>query len=103
MRFPAVLSSIACAVVIGASAFAQQTSGRLSAEQQDIGRVETRIQRYDHALGIVSQLTRPLGAETECTGVCYFPSSTQPIAWRCAPKERCDLHCGVSPPVGGCN
>jgi hypothetical protein len=35
--------------------------------------------------------------------VCYFPSSSKPIAWRCQPDERCDLHCTINPPVGGCN
>jgi hypothetical protein len=103
MRSSALLSTIVCAVAVAAPAFAQQASGRISAEQHDIGRVETRIQKYDQALGVISQLARPLGAETECYGVCYFPSSTQPISWRCAPKERCNLHCAVNPPVGGCD
>jgi hypothetical protein len=94
---------IAVAVLIGGPAVAQQTGGRIAAEQRDIGRVETRIQKYDQALGVISQLTRPTGAETECQGVCYFPSSTHPISWRCAPKERCDLHCAFNPPVGGCD
>ena len=89
--------------LIGSPAVAEQAGGRLSAERPDIGRVETRIQKYDQALGVITQLSRPLGEETECQGVCYFPSSTRPISWRCAPKERCDLHCAVSPPVGGCN
>jgi len=87
---------------IDSPAVAEQAGGRISAEQPDIGRVETRIEKYDQALGVVIQLTRPLGAETECHGICYFPSSTQPTSWRCAPQQRCDLHCTVSPPVGGC-
>jgi hypothetical protein len=91
------------ALVVATPAFAQKSASQISAEQHDIGRLETRIQKYDQALGVVSQLARPLGAETECQGTCYFPSRTQPISWRCAPRESCDLHCDVSPPVGGCN
>ncbi len=103
MRLSAILSIIAGACVIAAPAMAQQAGAPITADRHDIGRVETRIQRYDQALGVVAQMTRPLGAEVECNGVCYFPSSTQPTSWRCAPSERCDLHCDVSPPVGGCN
>ena len=82
---------------------AQQAAGRLSAEQRDIGRLETRIQRYNQALGVVTQLRRPLGDETECNGICFFPSSSHPVAWRCAPNDSCNLHCDVNPPVGGCH
>jgi hypothetical protein len=103
MHGSTLISTIGCALVVAAPAFAQQAGGPISAEQHDIGRVETRIQKYDQALGVIAQLARPLGAATECQGVCYFPSSTRPISWRCAPKQRCDLHCGVNPPVGGCN
>jgi hypothetical protein len=103
MRSSALLATVLAAFLIGGSAVAQQAGGRMTAEQPDIGRVEARIQKYDQALGVVSQLTRPLGGETECQGVCYFPSSTQPISWRCAPKQRCDLRCTVNPPVGGCD
>ncbi|MGH7113357.1 MAG: hypothetical protein ACREE9_02560 [Stellaceae bacterium] len=91
------------AQAVSAPALARQPGGQTSAEQHDIGRVETRIQRYDQALGVIAQLTRPLGAEVECNGICYFPSSTRPASWRCAPKARCDLHCDVNPPVGGCD
>ncbi len=103
--FPSSVSIIiaAASVLLADVAASAQQSGRLSAEQRDIGRVETRIQKYDQALGVVTQVIRPLGSETECNGICYFPSSSRPVAWRCAPKETCDLHCNVNPPVGGCN
>lgn len=91
------------ALAICAPALAQQTAGPTSAARRDIGRLETRIQKYDQALGVIAQFVRPLGAEVECNGICYFPNSTQPASWRCAPKARCDLHCDVSPPVGGCD
>jgi hypothetical protein len=103
MRFSALLATIAVAVLIGSPAVAEQMGGRITAEQPDIGRVETRIEKYDQALGVVSQLTRPFGAETDCQGVCYFPSSSKSVSWRCPPKERCDLRCAVNPPVGGCD
>jgi hypothetical protein len=108
MHTSALLPTIICAFAVGAAsfaetpAFAQKSGGQISAEQPDIGRIETRIEKYDQALGVVTRLARPLGAETECNGVCYLPSSTRPISWRCAPAERCDLHCSVTPPVGGC-
>ncbi|MGA8756082.1 MAG: hypothetical protein WB611_07085 [Stellaceae bacterium] len=95
--------AIASVLLAGITASAQQSGGGLSAEQRDIGRVETRIQKYNQALGVVTRLNRPLGAETECSGICYFPSSSRPVAWRCAPNETCDLHCDVNPPVGGCH
>ncbi len=95
--------AIACGLIAGVPALAQQSGGRLKAEQQDIGQVETSIQKYDQALGVVSRLSRPLGAETECYGTCFLPSSGQSISWRCAPKATCDLHCNVNPPVGGCH
>ena len=104
MRSSALLTAtIVAAVLIGGPAVAQPADGHVTAEQHDIGRVETRIQKYDQALGVVIQLTRPTGAETECQGVCFFPSSTRPTSWRCGPKERCDLHCAANPPVGGCD
>jgi hypothetical protein len=103
MRPSVLLATIIGAILIGAPAVAAQAGSEIGAEQRDIGRVEARIQKYDQALGVVSRLSRPLGAEVECNGICYFPSSSQPVSWRCAPKERCDLHCDVSPPVGGCH
>ena len=104
MRSSALLATtIVVAVLIGGPAVAEPAGARITAEQSDIGRVETRIQKYDQALGVVSQLTRPFGAETDCQGVCYFPSSSKSVSWRCPPKRRCALHCAVNPPVGGCD
>ena len=96
--------SLALFSCLSGVAFAQQTSGNaLMAEQKDIGKVQTRIQKYEGAMGVIVQLVRPDLANVECNGVCYFPSSSRPIAWRCAPDKKCDLHCAVNPPVGGCN
>ena len=84
--------------------FAQQMRGDgVTADQKDIGKVQTRIEKYDQALGVVIQLALPRGANVECNAVCYFPSSSKPIAWKCEPDRKCDLHCTVNPPVGGCN
>jgi hypothetical protein len=97
------LSMAGCLLITGLPAIAQQSPGRLSAAQRDIGQVETRIQKYDQALGVVTRLTRRPDAETECDGVCFFPSSSRSVSWRCAPDNSCDLHCEVNPPVGGCH
>lgn len=103
MRALVLLSGIGWALVAATPAWAQQGGRGLAAEQRDIGRLETHIRNYGQALGVISQLTRPLGAETECQGVCYSASSTRPVSWSCAPNEQCDLHCLASPPVGGCD
>jgi hypothetical protein len=103
MRSSALLATIAAVFLFGGPAVAEQAGRRITVEQDNIGRVETHIQKYDQALGVVSQLTRPFGAETDCQGVCYFPNSTQSVSWRCPLKQRCALHCAVNPPVGGCD
>jgi hypothetical protein len=104
MRFLLVFLLISgCLPFTERAAIAQQAAGRLSAEQRDIGRLETRIQRYDQALGVVMRLSRPQGDETECNGICFFPSSSHSVLWRCAPNDSCNLHCDVNPPVGGCH
>ena len=71
--------------------------------QKDIGKLQTRVDKSDQALGVVIQLARPGGANVECNGVCYLPSSSKPVAWKCEPARKCDLHCAINPPVGGCN
>ena len=98
----AFLLAIACGPAAGQTVAAQQAAGKLSARQHDIGRLDVGIEKFDHALGVVSRLSRPLGAETECSGICYLPSSSHPVSWRCSPQAACELHCDVNPPVGGC-
>ena len=86
------------------SGFAQQAGGNATtAEQKDIGRVQIHIEKSDQALGVVIQLARPSGANVECNGVCYLPSSSKPVAWKCEAARKCDLHCAVNPLAGGCN
>jgi hypothetical protein len=82
---------------------AQQVGSGIAADQKDIGKVQVQVQKYDQALGVVSQLSRLQSSNVECNGVCYFPNSSKPISWKCEPGKKCDLHCTVSPPVGGCN
>ena len=104
MRIFALSLAVLCWLSAGGPGLAQQTGGDgIAADQKDIGKVQTRIQKFDQALGVVIQLARSRGANVECNAVCYFPSSSKPIAWRCQPDERCDLHCTINPPVGGCN
>lgn len=99
-KFALSLALMAC---LSGLAFAQQTANTVTAEQKDIGKLRTRIQKYEEALGVIVQLVRPDLADVECNGVCYFPSSSRPVAWRCGPGKTCDLHCAVNPPVGGCD
>ena len=85
-----------------AAADAQVVGNTITADHKDIGKVQAQIQKYDQAIGVVGQLSRS-SSSVECNGVCYFPSSSKPIAWKCDPGRKCDLRCTVSPPVGGCN
>jgi hypothetical protein len=94
---------LAC-LLLAEAGFAQQAgSNTINAEQIDIGKLQTRVDKSDQALGVVIQLARPGGANIECNGVCYLPSSSKPVAWKCESTRKCDLHCAVNPPVGGCN
>jgi hypothetical protein len=85
-----------------AAADAQVVGNSITADHASIGKVQAQIQKYDQAIAVVSQLNRS-SSSVECNGVCYFPSSSRPIAWKCDPGRRCDLLCTVTPPVGGCN
>ena len=53
------------------------------------------MQKYDQALGCRQPATAVRrSSSVECNGVCYFPSSTRPIAWKCDPGKamRLALH-----------
>jgi hypothetical protein len=102
LRIPVAISVIAGAIAIHLPGLAQRPAAGNTAVQPEIGTLETRIETYEHALGVVATLARPLGAEVECNGICYFSTGTNQTSWRCAPKERCELYCDVNPPVGGC-
>lgn len=104
MRMLGLSLAVLCCLSVAQPGLAQQAgSDGINATQKDIGKVQTRIQKFDQALGVVVQLARPDQSNVECNAVCYFPSSSRPIAWRCEPDKKCDLHCTVNPPVGGCN
>jgi hypothetical protein len=85
-----------------ATADAQVVGNTITAVHAGIGKVQAQIRNYDQAIAVVSQLNRS-SSSVECNGVCYFPSSSRPIAWKCDPGRKCDLLCTVIPPVGGCN
>ena len=96
-------ASIMVVVLATASAASAQAAGEaLAAEDKDIGKVRVRIEKYEHALGVVSQLNRSREGYTNCDGVCYFPNTTVPLAWRCGPQRTCSLICTRIPPAGGC-
>jgi len=104
MRIPGLAFATLAYLFVFAPVAAQQAVGNtITADRKDIGKVQTRIENYDQALGVVIQLARPHGNNVECNAVCYFPSSSRPLAWRCEPDKKCDLHCTVNPPVGGCS
>ena len=104
MRIPGLILGVLACLLLPDLGFAQQAGGNaITAEQKDIGKVQARIEKTDQALGVVIQLARPGGATVECNGFCYLPSSSKPVAWKCEPARKCDLHCTVNPPVGGCN
>ena len=96
-------ASIMVVVLATASAASAQGAGEaLTAEDKDIGKVRVRIEKYEHALGVVSQLNRSPEGYTNCDGICYFPNTTIPVAWRCGPQRTCSLICTRIPPAGGC-
>jgi hypothetical protein len=104
MRILALLAVLVLCLSIAQPVVAQKAgSDTITADERDIGKLKARIQKYDQALGVVLQLARQHGENVECNAVCYYSTSSKPIAWRCAPDKECDLHCTVSPPVGGCN
>jgi len=104
MRILALLAALFLCLSTAGPGFAQKAgSDTVTADQRDIGKLQARIEKYDQSLGVVVQLARQQGENVECNAVCYYPTSTKPIAWRCAPDRKCDLHCTVSPPVGGCD
>ncbi len=102
MRRLLLICATAGGLLAAGFAGAQQAGNGVSIEHKDVGSVQMRLQRYDQAIGAVSQLRRSPIANVECNGVCYFPNSSHSIAWKCDPARRCDLRCTVSPPVGGC-
>ena len=102
MRMLGTLLPMACCVAAAKLCFAQQLGTSITADHKDIGRVQAWVQKYDQALGVISQLSRSQLSGIECNGVCYFPNSSRPISWKCEPAKNCDLHCAVNPPVGGC-
>jgi len=103
MRMKGLALAALCCLFASSGSPQPRGSDAITADQHLIGTVQTRIQKYEQALGVVNQLARPNQATVECNAVCYFPSRSSPIAWRCEPGKKCDLHCTVNPPVGGCN
>lgn len=95
------IAALLCFLTFATSAFAQ-TDSSISAEQKDIGKIQTQIQKYDNALGVVSELIRSAERNVECNGLCLFQNGSKNVTWSCGPKKVCNLFCGVNPPVGGC-
>jgi hypothetical protein len=103
MRISISVLAAACWIAAAGPLAAQQAGNSVATDHKDVGKVQARVQKYDQALGVVSELRRSPVASVECDGVCYFPNSSKSVSWKCEPERRCDLRCTVSPPVGGCN
>jgi hypothetical protein len=81
-----------------------QTSQATEAEHKDIGKIRTWSQKYDKALGAISEYMQSSESTIDCSGVCYFTSGgRRQISWKCSPKTSCDLLCTVNPPAGSCS
>lgn len=91
------------AALLGNTSVASGQESGISAGHPDVGIVETKIQKYDHALGVTSSMRRSPDKDVECNGMCYFPSGGRGINWVCGPGKICNLYCTRNPPVGGCN
>jgi hypothetical protein len=82
------LAGLLLCLSIARPGFAQKAGNdTITADQIDIGKVQPRIQKYDQALGVVTQLARSHGENVECNAVCYYPTSSKPIVWRCGPDK----------------
>jgi hypothetical protein len=109
MRLLMQSMAAACCVCNIAAADAQGVGNTITADHASIGKVQAQIHKYDQAIAVVSQAVAVVSqlnrssSSVECNGVCYLPSSSRPIAWKCDPGRKCDLLCTVAPPVGGCN
>ena len=98
-KFGLSLAALCCLAVAGPGLAQQAGSDGITADHKDIGKVQARILKHDQALGVVVQLARPRSTSVECNGVCYLPAGSKPVAWKCEPDRKCDLHCTVNPPV----
>ena len=100
-----VIGSLAAAYWVFAAnaAISQPVANGISADEKDIGKIQVQVHKYEQALGVVMQLTRPQSSSVECNGVCYFPNCSRPVTWKCEPERKCDLRCTIIPPGGGCN
>lgn len=90
-------------LVAASSALAEERAATLGATHPDIGTVQTRIQKYEHALGIIGTLTRSADKDIQCDGLCYFPNGVRGVVWMCGPGKTCNLYCTRNPPAGGCD
>jgi hypothetical protein len=90
-------------ILIGHAAFSEQAADSINAEQKGIGKIQIQLQKDDHYLGIVNQLTRSPDHNVECNGLCYLQNGNKNVSWTCGPTKICTLYCTTNPPVGGCN
>ena len=88
MRIFGLSLAVLCCVSSATPGTAQKAGGDVvSADQKEIGKLQTHILKYEQGLGVVIQLARPSGADVECNGVCYFPSSSGRLHGDVSPTE----------------
>ena len=97
------IAALLCFLAFASSAFAQPIDNSINAELKDLGKLQTKIQRYNKSLGVVSQFMRSENSYVDCNGLCFFQNGSKNVSWSCGPKKICNLYCSVDPPVGGCN
>jgi len=73
MRMKGLALAALCCLFASSGSPQPRGSDAITADQHLIGTVQTRIQKYEQALGVVNQLARPNQATVECNAVCYFP------------------------------
>ena len=52
------IAALLCFLAFASSAFAQPIDDSINAELKDLGKLQTKIQRYNKSLGVVSQFMR---------------------------------------------
>ena len=74
------------------------------AEHKNIGKLRVWSQKYDQALGSITEYAPSSESTIGCVGICYFSSGlTSQVTWLCSPKTTCNLFCTINPPGGSCS
>jgi|SRR5271163_3893506 len=104
MRIFGLSLVVLCCLSAAGPGVAQQTgSGVITADQKDIGKMETRIQKYEQALGVVIQLARPNHAMSNAMPSAIFRAAAGPSHGAASPTGNAICTARSIRRVGGCN